>query len=45
MTNHVIIKFVLKEAPLSDTDTEDSAPEIIKTLPQLIPAKDGELTR
>ncbi|KAG7188130.1 hypothetical protein KM043_013353 [Ampulex compressa] len=34
-----------KETPLFDTDTEESAPEIIKKLPQLIPTKDGELTR
>ncbi|RLU21523.1 hypothetical protein DMN91_005896, partial [Ooceraea biroi] len=34
-----------KETPIFDTDVEESAPEIIKTLPQLVPTKDGELTR
>ncbi|XP_031367951.1 titin isoform X4 [Apis dorsata] len=33
-----------KETPLFDTD-EESAPEIVKKLPQLIPTKVGELTR
>lgn len=28
-----------------DTDVEESVPEIIKKLPQLVPTKDGELTR
>lgn len=38
-------KNYFQETPLFDTDTEESAPEIIKKLPQLIPTKDGELTR
>ncbi|XP_018337981.1 PREDICTED: titin isoform X9 [Trachymyrmex septentrionalis] len=34
-----------KETPIFDTDIEESVPEIIKKLPQLVPTKDGELTR
>ena len=28
-----------------ESDSDDSAPDIIKKLPQVLPAKDGELTR